>query len=216
MSDHNTYAIIGETQDDAVGEAFDKVARILGLGYPGGPAVSQRAQHFSDSNTPNNITLPEPMLHSGNYHFSFSGIKTAVLYLVKEFRKENLLSEKDPLPQDFVDRVAHAFQTATVNVLVTKTLRAAKEYAASTILLAGGVSANAQLRTALVTHTERDLPHVFFTAPEAIYCVDNAAMIGVAAYYHYRHLSKESRKALDLNWRNLHAQAHCSLILSKK
>ena len=216
MPDHNTYTIIGETQDDAVGEAFDKVARILGLGYPGGPIVSQRAQQFSDGNVPNDVTLPEPMLHSGNYHFSFSGIKTAVLYLVKEFRKEKFLSETDSLPQDFIDRVAHAFQTATVNVLVAKTLRAAKEYAVSTILLAGGVSANTQLRTALATHTRKDLPHVFFATPQTIYCVDNAAMIGVAAYYRYRHLSEESKKTLNLNWRELRAQAHCSLVLSKK
>lgn len=215
MSDHVTYTIIGETQDDAVGEAFDKVARVLGLGYPGGPAISQCAKRFSDRNIQNDITLPEPMLHSGNYHFSFSGIKTAVLYLVKEFRKEHLLSEKDPLPQDFIDRVAHAFQTATINVLVTKTLRAAKEYAVSTILLAGGVSANIQLRSSLATRTAQDLPQVFFASPQPIYCVDNAAMIGVAAYYRYNKLSERSKKSLGLNWQNLYAQAHCSLTLPK-
>jgi N6-L-threonylcarbamoyladenine synthase len=213
MSRHCHYTIIGETQDDAVGEAFDKVARILGLGYPGGPIISARAQKYAYTHKENSLTLPQPMRASGDFNFSFSGLKTAVLYHVKEYRKKNHLQEKDALPKDFIDQVAHAFQSATVDILTFKTLRAAKKYAPRSILLAGGVSANAQLRTSLASQLQKDLPHVLFSTPELAYCVDNATMIGIAAYYRYQHLSERSKKDLMENWKNLHAQAHCSLTL---
>ena len=215
MSEHCQYEIVGETQDDAVGEAFDKVARILGLGYPGGPIISERAQKFADHNIPNDIALPKPMLHSNNYHFSFSGIKTAVLYLVREYRKEHNLTDNALLPSNFIDRVAHAFQTAVVNVLTAKTLRAAEEYNVSTILLAGGVSANTQLRANFALHIKKSLPHVTFSTPQLSYCVDNAAMIGVAAYYRYQHMNENGKQALTTNWKTIHAQAHQSLNSSK-
>ncbi|HIP49940.1 MAG TPA: tRNA (adenosine(37)-N6)-threonylcarbamoyltransferase complex transferase subunit TsaD, partial [Candidatus Pacebacteria bacterium] len=120
MKKHCAYEIIGQTQDDAVGEAFDKVARILGLGYPGGPIISERATTFEKTNQTNDITLPQPMKNSGDYNFSFSGIKTATLYLVKNFRKENNLSDNEQPPQDFIDAVAHAFQTASTEILTDK------------------------------------------------------------------------------------------------
>ncbi len=215
MSGHCQYEIIGETQDDAVGEAFDKVARILGLGYPGGPVISEHAQKFADQNITNDITLPEPMLHSGNYHFSFSGIKTAVLYLVKDYRKKNHLTDINALPSDFINRVAHAFQNAVVNVLITKTLRAAEEYTVSTIMLAGGVSANIQLRAAFASRIKSTIPNIIFSTPQFSYCVDNAAMIGIAAYYRYQYMDSDSQKALTTTWLTMQAQAHQSLTESK-
>ncbi|MFA5986990.1 MAG: tRNA (adenosine(37)-N6)-threonylcarbamoyltransferase complex transferase subunit TsaD [Parcubacteria group bacterium] len=208
MSHHCHYVIIGETQDDAVGEAFDKVARILGLGYPGGPIISARAQKYADTCKENPLTLPQPMRSSGDFNFSFSGLKTAVLYLVKEYRKKNHLQEKDALPEDFIDQVAHAFQSATVDILTFKTLRAAKKYAPRSILLAGGVSANTQLRLSLGDMIATDLSDKELFVPALPYCLDNAAMIATAAYYRHQHMSKEVRESLTLQWKTLQAYAH--------
>lgn len=216
MHDHCTYEIIGQTQDDAVGEAFDKVARLLALGYPGGPIISERAQKFEDSGQKNDITLPRPMENSGDYNFSFSGIKTAVLYLVNEYRKKAELKNNDHLPQDFIDATAHAFQRSVVEVLTKKTLKAAKQYNIKTIVLAGGVSANMQLRENLKKQINKQFPDVFFSTPPIAYCLDNAAMIAVAAYYRYKTLSKNDIVKLFDGWKSVNAKANRPLnILTK-
>jgi len=147
MKEDCDYDIIGETQDDAVGEAFDKAARILGLGYPGGPEISKQSEKADGSGPV--IELPRPMLHSGDFHFSFSGLKTAVLYAVREYQKQNNLTKEDFLPQELVANMSKEFQDAAVEVLVAKTLKAAKKHNAKTILLAGGVKCkqNATQRT---------------------------------------------------------------------
>lgn len=211
MHDHCDYEIVGQTQDDAVGEAFDKVARLLGLGYPGGPIISERAQKFEKSGKENTVTLPRPMRDSGDFNFSFSGIKTAVLYLVKEYRKEHDLTEDAPLPEDFIDATAHAFQEAVVDVLTHKTLKAAEKYAVKTIMLAGGVSANTQLRNELATKTTERFSDVFFATPPFTYCLDNAAMIALAAYYRYKKMDNAQQSTLLDNWKNLDAQANRNL-----
>ncbi len=211
MSDHCTYEIIGQTQDDAVGEAFDKVARILGLGYPGGPEVSKRAASYEKSGDKNPITLPRPMIDSGDFHFSFSGIKTAVLYCVKNFRQNHNLSEQDVLPQDFIDQVSHAFQEAVVEVLVTKTHQAAIQKNSTSIVLAGGVSANTQLRNALHS-TTKTLPHTKFFVPSLPYCLDNAVMIATAAYYRYAILDTKQKLTLMKGWNTVHATARTQLM----
>jgi N6-L-threonylcarbamoyladenine synthase len=208
MDAHCSYEIVGQTQDDAVGEAFDKVARLLGLGYPGGPVISERALKFEESDKENDIILPRPMMGSGDFNFSFSGIKTAVLYLVKEFRTENNLSDDDALPEEFVNKVAHAFQVAAVDVLTAKTLKAALEHNAASVLLAGGVSANTQLRTALAEHIKNELPDTTFYTPPLSYCLDNSAMIAVGAYYRYNTLSTEEKNALKNGWKTLDARAN--------
>lgn len=212
MRAHCTYEVIGETQDDAVGEAFDKTARILGLGYPGGPIISQCAQAFVVSGKNNDITLPRPMLTSGDFHFSFSGLKTSVLYLVKEYRNRHNLSETEQLPNDFVNRVAHAFQEAAIDVLVRKTLRAAHDVNAASILLAGGVSANIQLRDRMKHTIERENPHIRFFTPSLAYCVDNAAMIAIAAHYRFMHSEESHRKIIRNNWKTLLASPHGTLL----
>ncbi len=211
MQKHCNYEIVGQTQDDAVGEAFDKVARILGLGYPGGPIISERAQIFQDTQKENNITLPQPMYNSGDLNFSFSGIKTATLYLVNNYRKENDLKKDDPLPQNFIDSVAHAFQKATVEILTKKTTRAIKEYNIKSTLLAGGVSANRQLRDNLRQTLQTDFPNVQFYAPSMEYCLDNAAMIATAAFYRYQILSQKEKIALQNGWQTVTAKANCIL-----
>ncbi|MEA3323093.1 MAG: tRNA (adenosine(37)-N6)-threonylcarbamoyltransferase complex transferase subunit TsaD, partial [Patescibacteria group bacterium] len=211
MTDHCQYEIVGQTQDDAVGEAFDKVARILGLGYPGGPIISKRAQIFEQSKKENDITLPQPMKNSGDYNFSFSGIKTAVLYLVKNYRKENNLSDDTDLPQDFIDAVAHAFQTATVQILSKKTLGAVETYNARSVLLAGGVSANIQLREKLQQEITTNFSDVQFFAPKMEYCLDNAAMIGAAAHYRYNIIPQKEKDTLKDGWKTITAQPNCQL-----
>ncbi len=170
MREHGKYKIIGETMDDAVGEAFDKVARLLGLGYPGGPLISKIAENGDPAKYP----LPSPMAKSKNYDFSYSGLKTAVLYLLRDLKLEN------PDEQTRAD-IAASFQKAAIDVLVQKTIRAAKEYKVKSILLSGGVSANKLLRENLhKTATEAGLKYF---QPPMEYTTDNATMIAVAGYF---------------------------------
>lgn len=166
-----SYKIIGETLDDAVGEAFDKVARMLSLGYPGGPAISKRAEG-GDSKA---ILFPRPMITAKNFDFSFSGLKTAILYYLRDHKKIN------------ISDVAASFQQATIDVLVSKTIRALKEYKAKTLILGGGVSANKLLRQTL---TDIIPEKTNFFAPDFSMTGDNALMIGLAAFF-----KKSSKKA---------------------
>ena len=160
------YELLGETLDDAAGEAFDKSAKLLGLGYPGGPAISRMAE-FGD---PTAYKLPRPMLHSGNLEFSFSGLKTAVLTLVKQHSTN--LCEQDKA------NIARAFVDAIVEVLVAKCLKALKETGMKRLVIAGGVGANKQLRAALNDAAARKRFEVFY--PELELCTDNGAMIAFA------------------------------------
>ncbi len=160
------YELLGETLDDAAGEAFDKSAKLLGLGYPGGPAISRLAE-FGD---PAAYQLPRPMLHSKNLDFSFSGLKTAVLTLVKNHRTN--LCEQDKA------NIARAFVDAIVEVLVAKCLSALKHTGMKRLVIAGGVGANAQLRAALNAAAQRKRFEVFY--PELALCTDNGAMIAFA------------------------------------
>ena len=157
------YSLLGETQDDAAGEAFDKTAKLLGLGYPGGPAVSELALR----GTPGRYDLPRPMLSSGNLDFSFSGLKTAVLTLV---RKEGDAAHAD---------IARAFVDAIVEVLVAKCLRALETTGLDRLVVAGGVGANRQLREALAAQAKRRRFEAYYPEPEL--CTDNAAMIALTA-----------------------------------
>lgn len=161
------YELLGETLDDAAGEAFDKTAQLLGLGYPGGPAVSRAA----DFGTPDTIKLPRPMLHSNDLDFSFSGLKTAVLTVVKREAGSNVCE------QGRAD-IARAFVDAMVDVLAAKALRALKQTGMATLVVAGGVGANRQLRERLQQETAARQQSVFF--PPLNLCTDNGAMIALA------------------------------------
>jgi N6-L-threonylcarbamoyladenine synthase len=160
---HHEYALLGQTRDDAAGEAFDKASRLLGLGYPGGPAIERAARSGNAS-----IPLPRAWL-KGSHDFSFSGLKTALLRLVES----NGISS----PQD----AAASFQEAVVDVLVKKTVAAAREYQARQILLAGGVAANGYLRRSLTEASS--LPVLI---PPPILCTDNAAMIAACGYFQFQ------------------------------
>ena len=161
------YVLLGETLDDAAGEAFDKSAKLLGLGYPGGPAISRLAE----AGDPTVYVLPRPMLHSKNLDFSFSGLKTAVLTLVKKHGAH--LSDTDKA------NISRAFVDAIVEVLTAKCLAALKQTGLKRLVIAGGVGANQQLRLALNAAAERKRFEVFY--PELALCTDNGAMIAFAA-----------------------------------
>ena len=183
MTDHLTYKRLGSTLDDAAGEAFDKVARLLGLAYPGGPSIQKAAE----DGDPNRFKFPRSRLE-GTWDFSFSGVKTAVLYETKKIEKSGR-----PLP---VPDLAASFQVAVVDVLVAKTIAAAREFGAKEILVAGGVSANRALRQAFKSQTEFPV-----NIPRLSLCTDNAAMIGAAGYFRYA-LGHVSAMDLDVqpNW----------------
>ncbi|WP_072294109.1 tRNA (adenosine(37)-N6)-threonylcarbamoyltransferase complex transferase subunit TsaD [Nitrosovibrio sp. Nv17] len=162
------YVLLGETVDDAAGEAFDKVAKLLGLAYPGGPALSRLADAFSNSGQPRRFTLPRPMLHSGDLNFSFSGLKTAALTLIRAHG----------VTEQTRGDIALAFQEAVVEVLTGKSLAALEKTGLTQLVVAGGVGANRQLRASLSRKTEETGAEVFFPALE--FCTDNGAMIAFA------------------------------------
>ncbi len=171
LKDYFNYKIIGETLDDAAGECFDKGAKMLGLGYPGGPAISKTATEWLPG-----LKLPRPMIGSGNFDFSFSGLKTALLYTLK----------KDKDYQKRLGNYAYELQTAIVETLVYKTIAAAKKYKIKNILLSGGVSANSSLRQGLeiAVHDQIRGGHLYLTALP--YTTDNAAMIALAGYFQFK------------------------------
>ena len=165
------YETLGETLDDAAGEAFDKTAKLLGLGYPGGPAVSRLAE----VGMPGRFKLPRPMLHSGDLNFSFSGLKTAVLTLVKSQPRD---------PQTIAD-IARAFQDAIVEVLAVKAVSALSQTGLKRLVVAGGVGANRQLRDGLNILAAKRGCKVYY--PKLEFCTDNGAMIAFAGAMHIRH-----------------------------
>lgn len=170
MKDHGEYERLGETIDDAAGEAFDKVAKMLGLGYPGGPKVAQLAE----GGNPKSFSFPRALLDRDNFEFSFAGLKTSVLYTLRQ--NESQLED-----QQFKADIAASFQEAVVDVLVKKTMKAVKRYQPASVILAGGVAANLALRDRLKTTCEE--AHVPLHVPEFRFSMDNAAMIGVAGYF---------------------------------
>ena len=165
------YELLGETLDDAAGEAFDKTAKLLGLPYPGGAALSEMATQ----GRPEMIKLPRPMLHSGDFDFSFSGLKTAVLTRVREIGEPDAQQRAD---------IAHGFQQAIVEVLVRKALRAVRDSGLRRLVVAGGVGANRELRRQLDAGAAKAKIEVFY--PELEFCTDNGAMIALVGGLRYR------------------------------
>lgn len=184
MKDHLDFKIIGETRDDAVGEAYDKVARVVGLPYPGGPHIDKLSKEGTDI-----FNFPRAYLEKGSYDFSFSGLKSAVINTVHNYNQKGL----EINPED----VACAFQNSVVDVLAEKTMSAVKEFDVKHLIIAGGVAANSGLRSRFETLCEKE--ELSLHIPQLKYCTDNAAMIGAAAY----HLFLNSHfSGLDLNGRN--------------
>ncbi len=190
MTDHGKYTPLGGTLDDAAGEAFDKVGRLLGLPYPGGPSIQKAAE----GGNPTAFDLPRAWLRGNqgeqNYDFSFSGLKTAVLRTLEaldpSYEPDGPISPRIPIAD-----LAASFQAAVVDVLVGKTVRAAEEYSACEIFIAGGVSANKALRAAMIERASRPV-----RVPPLVLCTDNAAMIAAAGYFRY---IRGQRDALDFD-----------------
>lgn len=182
VRDYGVYEILGYTRDDAAGEAFDKVARAIGLGYPGGPKIDK----ISKEGNPDAIQFPRAKVDGSNYDFSFSGLKSAVLNYLNSCEMKGIEVNRAD--------VAASFQKAVVDVLVEHSLNAVKEYGFDQFAIAGGVASNSSLRAAF--EAECGKRNITFFHPSPIFCTDNAAMIGVAGYYEY---IKGTRSGYDLN-----------------
>ena len=182
VKDYGKYEIVGRTRDDAAGEAFDKVARAIGLGYPGGPKIDK----VSKKGNPNAIAFPRAKVADSAYDFSFSGLKSAVLNYLNGCKMKNI-----PIVQA---DVAASFQKAVVDVLVEHAMHAVEEYGFKKFAIAGGVASNSALRSAMEEACKKR--GVAFYHPSPILCTDNAAMIGAAAYYEYL---AGTRSGWDLN-----------------
>ncbi|MBY0310002.1 tRNA (adenosine(37)-N6)-threonylcarbamoyltransferase complex transferase subunit TsaD [Patescibacteria group bacterium] len=196
MKEWGRYELIGQTRDDAVGEAFDKVARLLGLPYPGGPEISRRADEARKASLPEYISLPRPMLHSGDLDFSFSGLKTAVRYGIAE----------KSLTDDEVRALARDFEDAAVHVLIAKLTKAVETHGAASVILGGGVAANARLRESIsALGTTLAFPHLQVHLPSIALSTDNSVMIALAAHAHL------SSSLTPIGARELRAQGNKSL-----
>lgn len=172
VKEYGEYEIVGYTRDDAAGEAFDKVARAIGLGYPGGPKIDKLAKEGNNRA----INFPKAHIDGSPYDFSFSGVKSAVLNYMNSCEMKNIEVNKAD--------VAASFQQAVVDVLVEHTVKAAKEYGMTRVALAGGVASNSCLRATMEVACKKNGLSLYYPSP--IFCTDNAAMIGAAAYYEYK------------------------------
>ena len=191
MQDFGKYKILGETRDDAAGECFDKVAKILGLGYPGGPVIAAEAAKTLGGRT--SQQLPRPMINSRDYDFSFSGLKTAVLYNFQKQTPEKRTGKK------YIQEICRETQQAIIDVLVKKTLKAAKDYKAKTIILGGGVAANEELRKQFKSQIRNSKIMVDFSVPPKNLCTDNAVMTAIAGYFRYRNGKREKWQDIEAN-----------------
>ncbi|PJE57984.1 MAG: tRNA (adenosine(37)-N6)-threonylcarbamoyltransferase complex transferase subunit TsaD [Candidatus Portnoybacteria bacterium CG10_big_fil_rev_8_21_14_0_10_36_7] len=185
------YELLGETLDDAAGESFDKVAKLLGLPYPGGPEISKLAK----LGNPHAFDFPRPMLQHKNYEFSFSGLKTAVLYTIKK-----ILKITDSIKQD----ISASFENSAIEVLVKKTIRTTDEFNVKTVMISGGVAANEKLRLDLAKALKEKNAEIEFLSPDQNLCTDNALMIALVGYLKYKN-GKLS------NWQTLEAKANLGI-----
>ena len=195
MREWASYECIGETRDDAVGEAFDKVARMLGLPYPGGPEIGRLAQEAREANVAPPIHLPRPMLDSPDFDFSFSGLKTAVRYAIAD--KTLTHEERIGMARDFEDSVT--------TVLLRKTMKAVEKYGAQTIIIGGGVSANTYIRESFTTYFREKFPMVTVYVPPQKLSTDNSIMIALAG-----HAQKDKAEAPS-HLASMHADGNLSL-----
>ncbi len=182
VADYGKYEILGRTRDDAAGEAFDKVARAIGLGYPGGPKIEKASRQGN----PDAILFPHAKVNDNPYDFSFSGVKSAVLNYINGCKMKGI----EIVPED----IAASFQKAVTDVLIAHTIHAAKEFNINKLAIAGGVASNSVLREGMRAACEKR--GIAFYHPSPVLCTDNAAMIGAAAYYEYK---AGTRHGWDLN-----------------
>ena len=213
VKDWQKYKKIGQTRDDAVGEAFDKIARMMGLPYPGGPEISSLAQKAREKKLPITnyqlpIRLPRPMIYSKDYDFSFSGIKTAVLYLIRDLKEKNPNILED---ENIKKEIACEFENAVVETLVHKTIKAVKQYKIKTLIVGGGVSANKYLQKIMTNEVNKinfsssTTKKVQIHFPSKSLTGDNALMIAIAGYFQYK------KKKFTKNLNYIKARGNLSL-----
>jgi N6-L-threonylcarbamoyladenine synthase len=190
MPEIGKYKLIGETRDDAAGECFDKVARILGLGYPGGPIVDQQAAEFKISNLKSKIVLPRPMIYQKNYDFSFSGLKTAVLYQYQKSKIKN---------KNYKRAMCAEVQGAIIDVLIHKTIKATKDLKAKSIILGGGVAASQELKNQFKNKCSAS--NLKFLVPSRNLCTDNAVMVAITAFFHKKERFNLQKIQVEANLR---------------
>lgn len=206
MKDEKTIQWLGGTLDDAAGECFDKCARLLGLPYPGGPAIAEAAErhvnNYSSSevrssrpSSSNNIFLPRPMINDVSHNFSFSGLKTAVL------REFNRLTDEQKQDNSMISLFSHEIQEAITDVLVTKTLKAANEHLCSSIIVSGGVAANKKLTHKFKSQISKLKSQINLCVPPPTFCVDSASFIAAYAFYHQ----------MSVDWKQITAQPSLSV-----
>jgi len=195
------YEILGETRDDAAGECFDKAAKILDIGYPGGPAIAELALQWKSqipmtndqANSKFGVSLPRPMMNSKDYDFSFSGLKTAVLY---NFKSQPDSAKKD---KNYLMEMSAEIQQAIIDVLIKKTIKAAKDYHVKIIILGGGVSANQELRKQFEQKIQKENLNFNFQIPSQELCSDNGAMAGIAGYYGWTRGKVKNWKQIEVD-----------------
>ncbi|MBT4546971.1 MAG: tRNA (adenosine(37)-N6)-threonylcarbamoyltransferase complex transferase subunit TsaD [Candidatus Magasanikbacteria bacterium] len=207
-TEESKYERVGGTRDDAAGECFDKVAKLLGFDYPGGPKISK----YAEKGNPEAIEFPRPMINSKDFDFSFSGLKTSALYWLQDNAKKNKDANTYNLKPKTLKDFCASFEQAIVDLLVHKTIKAVKQYKPKTVILGGGVSANKKLRDTLEeaikkqfsTSPRRGMPCGYtFLVPQPSYSMDNATMIAVTAYHHAKNKNLTDWKDLkaDPNWK---------------
>ncbi|TSC94660.1 MAG: hypothetical protein CEN87_381 [Parcubacteria group bacterium Licking1014_1] len=200
MKKIGSYKILGETRDDAAGECLDKCAKILGLGYPGGPAIAKLA--VEATNTKASVKLPRPMIGTKDYDFSFSGLKTAVLYHCRKQVWSNSHDRKKLTTlklKQYRQKMAAEIQQAIIDVLLKKTIKSSKDFKAKTIILGGGVSANKELREQLKEKIQKEIPNTKCLIPDSELSTDNALMTATAGYFY---------KTKKIAWQKLKAEAN--------
>ena len=209
------YKIIGKTRDDAVGEAFDKVGRMMNLPYPGGPEISKLADQFSGEKK---LELPRPMIHTKDYDFSFSGLKTAVLYHIQNLTRlpdgSHPLLQGEGLTLEQKQEIAHEFQHAVADVLIKKTNKAIEEFGIQTLIIGGGVAANKFIIDSLQTKIEQDFSDVKLFVPTKGLTGDNALMIALAGFFKISRFAKATQDAAknpDADYGDIKAVGNLSL-----
>lgn len=191
------YKVLGETRDDTAGECFDKTARLLGLGYPGGPAIA-KAANKAVARYQSQIKMPRPMIYSKNYDFSFSGLKTAVLY---NYKSQPLRIRKS---KNYIYAMAAEIQQAIIDVLIFKTMRAAKGYSVETLMIGGGVTANEELRRQSRKKVKKELPLVNYLEPDPALCTDNGVMTAIAGYFSFK-------RGVRASWQEIAAEGNMKI-----
>lgn len=192
------YKKIGQTLDDAVGEAFDKVARMIGLPYPGGPEISKLADNYKKEKSDkekSDFVFPRPMMHSKNYNFSYSGLKTSVLYTIRDLKIKNPKLLEDKNSNEIKSQIAYEFQNSAIEVLVHKTMRGIMEYKIKTLLVGGGVANNKYLQNELTKSCKKHNEKIILHFPQRDFSTDNSLMIALAGYFNFL----KNKKGVDLN-----------------